>query len=90
MIDVALGIEALLPAAQYFGSTNANTKQCFDDLNWQDERAKPTWKEVQDAYVALPDKIKNPEQYKAEAKAVAQAKLTALGFTLEDLQALGL
>jgi hypothetical protein len=60
MIDVALGIEALLPAAEYFGSTTANTKECFDELNWQDKRTKPTWKEVQDAYAALPEEIKNP------------------------------
>ena len=51
MIDVALAIEALLPAAEYFGSTTANTKQCFDNLNWQDSRSKPTWKQVQDAWV---------------------------------------
>ena len=90
MFDVASGIEALLPAAQYFGSTTANTKQCFDDLNWQDERAKPTWKQVQDAYAALPEKITNPQKFEAAAKASARAKLEALGLTVEDLQALGL
>jgi hypothetical protein len=61
MTDVSLGIEALLPAAEYFGSTTANTKACFDELNWLDERPKPTWKQVQDAYTALPDEIKNPK-----------------------------
>ena len=60
MLDIALAIEALLPAAQYFGSTTDNTKKCFDDLDWHDERAKPTWKEVQDAYAALPEEVKNP------------------------------
>jgi hypothetical protein len=60
MIDVALGIEALLPAAEYFGSTTDNTKKSFDDLNWLDARPKPTWKQVQDAYAALPEEIKNP------------------------------
>ena len=59
-MDVALGIEALLPAAEYFGSTTDNTKKCFDDLNWLDARPKPTWKQVQDAYDALPEEIKNP------------------------------
>jgi len=62
MIDVALGIEALLPAAEYFGSTVANTKQCFDDLNWLDARPKPTWAAVQAAYDALPDEVKNPSR----------------------------
>jgi hypothetical protein len=60
MVDIALGIEALLPAAEYFGSTTANTKKQFDDLDWQDERAKPTWTAVQAAYDALPDEVKNP------------------------------
>ena len=61
-MDIALGIEALVPAAEYFGSTTANTKKSFDDLNWLDERAKPTWKQIQDAYDALPDEVKNPSK----------------------------
>ena len=60
MIDIALGIEALVPAAAYFGSTTANDKAAFDNLNWFDERSKPTWKAVQDAYDALPEELKNP------------------------------
>ena len=63
MIDVALGIEALLPAAEYFGSTTANTKQSFDDLNWLDTREKPTWAAVQAAYNGLPDEVKNPSKF---------------------------
>jgi hypothetical protein len=58
-MDIALGIEALLPAAEYFGSTTPNTKQSFDDLEWLDSRSKPTWKQVQDAYDKLPDEVKN-------------------------------
>jgi hypothetical protein len=61
-MDIALGIEALIPSAEYFGSTTANTKKSFDDLNWFDERAKPTWKQIQDAYDALPDEVKNPSK----------------------------
>ena len=89
-MDLALGIEALVPAAQYFGSTTANTKEAFDNLNWQDERAKPTWKQVQDAYIALPEEIKNPQKFEAEAKATAESKLATLGLTVDDLKALGL
>jgi hypothetical protein len=86
MIDVALGIQALLPAAEYFGSVTANTKECFDNLNWKDARPKPTWKQVQDAYDALPEEIKNPQI----ARATAEGKLAALGLTTDDLRALGL
>ena len=53
-MDIALAIEALVSEAEYFGSTTANTKKSFDDLNWLDARPKPTWKQVQDAYEALP------------------------------------
>ena len=60
MIDIALGIEALLSSANYFGSTTDNTKKAFDDLNWLDERTKPSWSAVQSAYNALPDEVKHP------------------------------
>jgi hypothetical protein len=90
MIDVALAIEALLPAAEYFGSTTANTKECFDDLNWQDSRTKPTWKQVQDAWVILEPQLLAEAEAKATAKATAEGKLAALGLTTDDLRALGL
>jgi hypothetical protein len=90
MIDVALAIEALLPAAQYYGSTTANTKECFDSLNWLDTREKPTWENIQDAYAALPESVKNPEKFATEARLAAEAKLAALGLTPDDLTALGL
>lgn len=60
MIDLALAIEALIPAAEYFGSTTDNTKKAFDDLNWLDKRVKPTWSQVQTAAEQLPEIIENP------------------------------
>lgn len=81
MIDVALGIEAVVPTAEYFGSTTDNTKECFDNLNWQDSRPKPTWKEVQDGYAQA--------QADAQAKATAKAALLdRLGITAEEAQLL--
>jgi len=82
-MDIALGIEALLPAAEYFGSTTANTKQSFDDLNWQDARPKPTWKQVQDAYANVPEEIKNPEAARAAQRA---AILDRIGLTADELK----
>ena len=90
MIDVALAIEALLPAAEYFGSTTANTKECFDNLNWQDSRTKPSWKQVQDAWVILEPQLIAEAEAKATAKATAEGKLASLGLTTDDLRALGL
>ncbi len=84
-MDVALGIEALLPAAGYFGSTTANDKECFDNLDWQDNRTKPTWKQLQDVWVNLEPKLI------AEAEAKAQAKvelLERLGLTQEEFNTL--
>ncbi len=46
MTDVAMGIEALLPAAQYSGSVTANTEAAFNAITWTDNRPKPTWQEV--------------------------------------------
>jgi hypothetical protein len=81
MIDVALAIEALLPAAEYFGSTTDNTKKCFDDLNWLDERPKPTWKQVQDAWVDLEPKLIAEAETKAASK---QAILNRIGLTVDE------
>lgn len=78
MIDVALGIEALVPAAEYFGSTTANTKECFDNLNWLDARPKPTWEQVQSAWVTLEPKLVAEAEAKAAQKA---ALLERLGIT---------
>lgn len=76
-MDIALGIEQLLPAAEYLGSTTANTKECFDNLNWLDERSKPTWKQIQDAYATY--------KIEAEAKeAQRQAILDRLGLTADE------
>jgi hypothetical protein len=90
MIDIAMAIEALLPAAEYFGSTTDNTKDCFDSLDWKDSRPKPTWKQVQDTWVILEPKLIAEAEAKANAKATAEGKLAALGLTTNDLRALGL
>lgn len=59
-MDIALAIEALVPAADYFGSTTGNNKFDYEALIWNDSRTKPTWTALQSAYAALPDSIKNP------------------------------
>jgi hypothetical protein len=89
-MDIALAIEALLPAAEYFGSTTDNTKDCFDNLDWQDSRTKPTWKQLQDAWLTLEPKLVSDAAAKAAAKTTAEGKLAALGLTTDDLRALGL
>ena len=62
----------------------------YAGLTWVSDTPKPSkatldglWEEVQDLITA-------ETEAKAAAKAAAQAKLEALGLTVEDLQALGL
>ena len=46
MTDVALAIDALVPAAQYGGSVTANTEAAYNAIRWEDARPKPTWAEI--------------------------------------------
>jgi len=80
-MDIALAIEALLPAAEYYGSTTANDKDCFDNLDWQDSRTKPTWKQLQDVWVTLEPKLVSDAEAKATQR---QAILDRLGITAEE------
>jgi len=84
-MDLALAIEKIYLDAQYFGSTAENTKEQFDNLNWQDERQKPTWKQIQDAWVAY----EAAQEFQAEAKAQAKAELLdRLGITADEAKLL--
>jgi hypothetical protein len=46
MMDLALNLEALIPAAQYGGSLTANTQEAYDAIRWDDDRPKPTWEAI--------------------------------------------
>ena len=64
--------------------------QEFDDIDWLGAKA-PITKAQYEAGFAQVDAIKAQQDAdKASAKSAAQAKLAALGLTVEDLQALGL
>lgn len=47
--DLALAIDALVPAAQYGGSTTANDRASYDALRWEDERPRPKWEDLEAA-----------------------------------------
>lgn len=62
-----------------------------NELEWLDEnQTKPTKKEIEAGWVAYQAAKEAQVQTQATAKASAQAKLAALGLTVEDLTALGL
>ena len=47
MIDVALALDVLVPAAEYGGCLTGNTKEEYEALRWEDPREKPSWESVQ-------------------------------------------
>jgi hypothetical protein len=85
---MATGAEVLrflIPTGGYYISDND-----FNTIIY-DEGVKPITKAQFEAGFAQYDAWKAEQDIaKAEAKAAAQAKLAALGLTVEDLQALGL
>ncbi len=84
-MDLALAIEKIYLDAQYFGSTAENTKDEFDNLNWQDERPKPTWNQIQNSWVAY----QTTQEAEAATKATQrQAILDRLGLTSEEARLL--
>jgi hypothetical protein len=75
---------------KYAGSYWTLNGDDYEGLTWLSDTSKPSkatldalWPEVQDLIAAK-------AQAKIDAKTSAQAKLAALGLSLEDLQALGL
>ncbi|MBN8995933.1 MAG: hypothetical protein J0H94_11970 [Rhizobiales bacterium] len=65
MMDLAIAIEALVPAAQYGGSTTANDQAAFDALDWIDERPRPTWDQLVAADAAIAARAAVPDNYPA-------------------------
>ena len=62
-----------------------------EELEWLDEKQiEPTSAEIKAGLIAYKEAQESESKARATAKAAAQAKLAALGLTVEDLQALGL
>lgn len=82
----ALVVEMLAPGklATMYGDD-------YDTITWRDNAAPPITKEQYEAGFAQYEILKAKEKADAlKAKATAQAKLEALGLTVQDLGALGL
>lgn len=60
-MDIAITIEKLVPTADYFGSVTSNDEAAYAAIQWNDERPKPTWEEILEAYseigVEIPSKV---------------------------------
>jgi len=62
----------------------------YENLVWLSDSPKPTKKQLDDQWESVLAEIEADKQAKIDAKEAAQAKLTALGLTVSDLEALGL
>jgi hypothetical protein len=68
----------------------ANFQLVGDDLIWQDEnQTQPTDAEIKAGLVAYKKAQEAELKAKDQAKETAEAKLLAIGLTVEDLKALG-
>ncbi|WP_027369148.1 DUF4376 domain-containing protein [Desulfocurvibacter africanus] len=52
-MDIALALGSLVPGARFGGSLTANTREAYDALRWEDGRSKPTWSELEAAWLML-------------------------------------
>ena len=76
--------------------TNPTTEQEYLTLRnavdngsiWQDENNQPTWQQVKNKIDELQNAYKTEQEAKANAKASALAKLTALGLTEEEVKSI--
>jgi hypothetical protein len=86
VIYIARAIKKLRPNAEF-----SFRGEDYSEINWIVlEGDAPTYKEITDAIKQVKiDEIEDAKA-KAAAKIAAQAKLAALGLTVEDLTALGL
>lgn len=64
-MNLALCIEKLVPAAEYFGSVTSNTREAYEKLEWLDSRKKPTWDLIASVSQLVEDEISN-EQIKKQ------------------------
>jgi DNA-directed RNA polymerase subunit E'/Rpb7 len=81
MIDKINAILALRPNAN-FGAKNDEI------ISWEDARSIPTDEEIKNKIIELEQAEKQAKQAKIDAKESALAKLSALGLTEEEVQAI--
>jgi len=62
IMDIALTIDNLLPAATYTGTFTDNTEAEYDALDWTDAREKPAWSAIVSKDTVLQLEIAKDEQ----------------------------
>ncbi len=64
-INVAMALERLVPAAEYFGSLTENSEEAYKKVRWMDKREKPTWEAI----------LKASDVHKTEKKLQEEEKI---------------
>ena len=81
--ELVLAIKHIRPSAQF--------ALRGDKLDWLDaEQVKPTKAQIEAGWVAYQEKLEADKVQELSKRTAAEAKLVALGLTVEDLKALGL
>jgi hypothetical protein len=75
---------------KYVGSSWTLNGDNYEGLNWLSKTPKPTKATLDGLWDEVLAELRAKKAAEAAAKTAAQAKLAALGLTVEDLQALGL
>lgn len=84
--EIVKAIQFIRPNAEFSFQENDYSTIKWDVLDGD----APTWEEVQAAHLQVKAAEAQAEAETAAKKAAAEAKLTALGLTADDLKALGL
>lgn len=82
--QIVQALRSIVPNAQWH-----LTGDNYDDIIWI-EGNKPTLEQLKNELEMLPIKKAQQQAEAAAARAAAEAKLAAIGLTVDDLKALGL
>lgn len=84
-IDLTKCLEFLAPNEHWAISDND-----YERIEWYSDKPQPSHSDLISVWDEVVAQAQAKEQAKRDARLIAEAKLTALGLTLEDLKALGL
>lgn len=81
---------SLILTTNYSDSQWSLNGEDYEGLDWLSDTPKPTKSELDSQWVEVQEFVEAQKQAKIDAKLSAEAKLEALGLSIEDLRALGL
>ncbi len=82
-MDIAIVLDRLVPGGDWQGSVTENTKEVYNKIRWNDNRVKPTWAEIEAAWIIIKEDIK-AEDLEQEEKLAYIAAMPDLVKSLES------